>query len=1497
MNTPGGEEKKKEKEKKKQSDIERLDRKVKRIFSYLNKETFDKSTTDVSKTLKKIGLILKSPLDSIKDNNEKKILESVNSMIIAILDNPSHFNHIQIKLILDIIVNLDSLHFDLVNGKIISKLISILIKNEKETNVIIEAISKIKSRVSFEIHEYENVLYYFGFYYLPEKKQDSKIISFIRKFVESMKIPNFYFSEYLFNLVFLNYCWNNYDIYDSKKKKKDETNETETKNLKIDGKIKYQCKLFKFLCNLYFSIRIIPSYIHQKMIKALLLLVVDEQIKIQKYKKYKQIFFQRLEENQKIKSIFFSFLINYFENCSIFEKEDNVKVNSIKQHSDFNESVFQEFHLDSIKITLLTNFREELQKQFKKIENVLIDKINIKNQSYTKVVEESELIPTIIAYLKDYLFKKNDKDTMKVKLNPLFKNKYFFNKILTMYVQQKIKGYQNQMAQFIQELIPIYRKLIAEEWENIIKSLYYKSTDYLKEITEQINEGTFQGQINSAKKLFLSFDYTKSLESNILWIKFKFDSDNLFLQNFEEVITKTLDFIEPKKPGNHVKKEEKNSLLQTIFYYINFYYNKNLNEEIFILELEKKLEAFLPQILEKLQKLEMDINLWGNLVKNLFVQTHNLNFMRNVLKTIFENEDLLCKKGISCFLTETITNESDITYQIPKLQILIDVILSNFNNYEIKENNETVLLIISHIKDYYYVTDDCKLYFTQKMYRNSLNDSKIIVDNNYKAENKINTSNAYYNFTKLFSFISHCISNFQHKTDNKSIRLNLISLCDVKLYICFAFYKNANLKSIIEQCNNLFSYLQIEDNENDNENNTNETALTETLHFLSNLNFFIHCELEYPNPFDGLKLIKQKYNLLKNSNDSNLKISTLDSIIKFTNQLIEKERKIKEKEKENQQIITEESKNQLLKLIKRKTHHKETPKPKEEGIKNINMLIHLIHYLEFFCFSLYDFETNSNLPKQNSFTNQFIGIQQKEKEIFINKNIFHQKLKEILTILLNIRNLLSDKDYLLGFAIINFLYTNKELLCADESILPYVVLLLLSLGWYQYSSEIITTRNVHFNKGSSELNYFHLSNNKFNYGSFHFYCDYLLNYFLEQTTKGNQFLQAFQTFFDEIREKKISKKDAHKNIEKNQQEQNKKDFENKRADIMIEMLKWNLSSKNLRDNLKKKNNDIGKEEKIYKDGLNIISIATYPSSAHKFDVIIRSPISNISFTIEKPTDEFKGIGQEDNCDMLCQLINGEKLIKQSEKKEEKKKIRNIDQIINNDSFLFQRIYKYNKRESIKIPFTPDTELKKKIRELDNISVYKIYQCNVLFQSNTPNNFSLQFINFINSLGMITNTEEEIKTSSQIDITFQDINNTVKFTIPTKNEVKYKSDNFNQIKNYVCIIWEENNAEEQNFGQNPVTIKVIPYSNEYHLIKLSTNGIDEINSLFMNDVVIYTGKNYEILSNYLIKLVIKINDFIAFYPKKNKIEEVEDYSTPDNVYTRYDKFIKLMNFLG
>ena len=70
----------------------------------------------------------------------------------------------------------------------------------------------------------------------------------------------------------------------------------------------------------------------------------------------------------------------------------------------YNKVVYKKSFSESI--TLLTNFREELQKQFKKIENVLIEKINIKNQRYT---EGSEFILTIFDFLKDYLFKKNDK--------------------------------------------------------------------------------------------------------------------------------------------------------------------------------------------------------------------------------------------------------------------------------------------------------------------------------------------------------------------------------------------------------------------------------------------------------------------------------------------------------------------------------------------------------------------------------------------------------------------------------------------------------------------------------------------------------------------------------------------------------------------------------------------------------------------------------------------------------------------------------------------------------------------------------------------------------------------------------------------------------------------------------------------------------------------------------------------------------------------------------
>ena len=77
------------------------------------------------------------------------------------------------------------------------------------------------------------------------------------------------------------------------------------------------------------------------------------------------------------------------------------------------------------------------------------------------------------------------------------------------------------------------------------------------------------------------------------------------------------------------------------------------------------------------------------------------------------------------------------------------------------------------------------------------------------------------------------------------------------------------------------------------------------------------------------------------------------------------------------------------------------------------------------------------------------------------------------------------------------------------------------------------------------------------------------------------------------------------------------------------------------------------------------------------------------------------------------------------------------------------------------------------------------------------------------------------------------------------------------------------------------------------IKVSSNLEDKykntINNLFSNNLVIYVGNQYEILSNYIIKLVVMIN-MIMFSlivgENDNKLNEFLKQEDLDNVYKRY-----------
>ena len=275
---------------------------------------------------------------------------------------------------------------------------------------------------------------------------------------------------------------------------------------------------------------------------------------------------------------------------------------------------------------------------------------------------------------------------------------------------------------------------------------------------------------------------------------------------------------------------------------------------------------------------------------------------------------------------------------------------------------------------------------------------------------------------------------------------------------------------------------------------------------------------------------------------------------------------------------------------------------------------------------------------------------------------------------------------------------------------------------------------------------------------------------------------------------------------------------------------------------------------------------------------------------------------------MNKIVNGIEEENENQKKEEKKELspEEIEEIMQNNSFLFQRIYKFSKHSQMEIPIDPENNinLKNKIKQLDAISVYRLYECFIvcITEDGTINK---NFIQFINALGELISPDKDIAKDT-VKIHFQDINNSITFTVNqdkdilaqnTKKIELFRPHQNNLLTfNYVTIIWKEFNTPKigKQISQ-PVCIVIKPYSNTHYRIKIkvSSNLEDKfkntINMLFSNNMVIYVGNQYEILSNYIIKMVVMIN-MIMFSlivgENDNKVNGFLKQEELDNVYKRY-----------
>ena len=1304
----------------------------------------------------------------------------------------------------------------------------------------IHKMKSMKNLVNEEGFITKQIVYYISFELLTSQNKIKFEINTLYSLIKNENLFNRHYYEFLFNLCYLNLIEIKQETVnnmtkETKECEKETTTDCENEEKKKEYKRKIKRKLYKLMCFIYFKLHPIPQYCHRKMIIATL---------FEEHGKLYSKLFNDLKLQPRLKEIFDRELI-------LFLKNDDTLNNQITQEQDSKSIVFEEFHLNMTTLNIMLYYQSKHMTIFMKKMDDLKQKINKKN-SY---LNEDKTITYLCGQALDFVWQLMLLDNSNY--SPQTKN--YIRSILRVLTEFKENGNVSPtILKFLTEkLIPNYGKYFDVEWDQIIqilKGTNQCSWEFLETLLHLALNNEYKGKNTTLNKLLE--DWTKhnntkfpqQLDNQFMYLKHNFSSETQLLKRLDKTINTIEQYLKTHKE-QQTHKEQLLPIWEKIYQYIYHYYIKNTHNEIFIHNLESILSTVLPKILSIHFTYHIPTEYADKQTITFLALTNNIEFFNNVILNLFR-EISNDKQYPVIFLSQTILENKDINQSVVKLQAIADRITDIFNNNDYSEYNKLVDEMIQQITKYY-VSANYKVYINKKcIIEEEEEEKKMEIDN--KKNRLKDSSVAVLNLTNLFHYIVQFLNS--NKSNENSIKERMIYLCSIQMSKRFFFFRNADIEELIKKI--LLSFQR---------RNEQKITLQDSFiaNFLANLSYHLHCSFEIPNPFEGNVIKDKKYDLLENSICCSLKQLIITYLKNQFNEVIENEKK----------------------KIKRKM---QTDKP--DGQKTHKVLSHgdfilkVLSLLEIYIFSLYNYEKENSIIKNLPLTNLFQIVPKSVPEIEILKNDVEKLLRDIFIMFFELRNILGSEDYLIGYALLNFIYTNKEIICHFENIIEYAFIFLLCLDFPEKVGDI----NKIVNGNSFKLRF--ITKPEILKNSYHFdivfklSCDQLLNYFEEQTPKGNELIDCFQTLF----KPKIITNDG------------KPKFEiNPRNDCLIECLKWNLSSKNLRNSL----NNVKKDTKdflTYIDGMNIITIYYNALCPRLFDVDIRTPISNVSFSIERESEATKPMDKEKTYSILNKMINGEEEEEFEEEKIEENQEQSpqsIEEIIENNSFLFQKIYKFNSKDSIKIPTKTFPERMSILEELDSISVYRTYQCNIHFKSDKKEKYTNQFISFINSLGNIVSDENDIK-NNLLKIQYQDINNAIFFNIPIDNSLKIEqepSKSSNLLYSNVTLIWRNNAYDKIEELNTIATIVIIPYCSSHHRVQIKIKKDyqhrKKINDVFLKNIFIYTGEQYEILSNYIVKLIIKLNLMISALKSRAEIVETKDDNIMylkkyENMYKRY-----------
>ena len=1295
-----------------------------------------------------------------------------------------------------------------------------------------------------------------------------KIKSAFHTITDGIKINKIY-SDYLFNLFYFIYI----SSFEDKNKKysKSIREQTTSEAYKkeeplsdIQKTIFSQItKIFRLLSNINFSNNTMEHFIN--LIIITYSTIKNEQKEDQNKQKMLEDFSKYLPKINKKHDLFFKIIDNLEE-----YRKTNVSITQgLTTNLEKQKNCFFELSIKN-KILMLLDYDQVAVNKFQQL---LLNFYNKKLHPAINYIKTNNkvMLDNSIAFILDYIVNDNtcySTDT-----------KRYIKRIIK--VIENIKKEDTNYNKFIKlffDIIERYQCHFEEEWQYLYTICLDRpgSIQKLFSIVIQLNcKNKYKGDLTIIRNLCNEWVKTNNMEIDdkciLYWIRMSFETDTFFFGNYVLVCDKILNDIQERAIKRSVLYEE-------IIKWIKYYYQKHRNNEIWIKLYENNLTYIIRKMVRISIQLDFEFPLCEQVVLYLLTETKNLSFFKTLYTNIF-TEDL---PNLSLFLANSLIEYGNSNFSISKMQIVTDHLSDFFlrqkeffvkrkedcNN---KEFNKIVELIVN-----YYIDSDCKLYLDKEKLKKQ-EYSQVRVDNNSNhIENK---TEAIFNVYTLFDLLKDIFKSLSiQKEDNKNVFMKILVLLDKHISKSFCFFKNCDITDIIMRLNKL--QLSLEQQEI---SISNYYLLSQILHFYTNIVFHIESDIDLSNPYQG-QITTSKYNLFKQSKQDNkivlqcfLEISINNVIDKYYTS--NKPPKGKEKQ-----------------MSAKKEKQQEQLKEKEKEKNNVNKyLIDLLHSSEFLFFSTFDYEKDEQIETVNLFP-----LMLNDNNDVINKNNILNQLLKFFQQLFTIRNNLTDNDFYIGYALIEFLFMNKELICKFDILIVKSIILLLSLGWIdkiEILNDIIqTTFHELFPLDNKDKKY--LSNNKFSFGNyFGIVCDNMINYFSEKATSvSKELLTCFNSLFNQ-----------------------KEEQFNVRENCIMEMIRWNLASKNQRDSPFPDEYKTNKITRIYIDKLKVVTILHDKANLNKFDVEIRSPIAKTYFTIEKPIEESESINHEQTYQILNNIVNGvkeeddEKIdgnkIEEIKEKEELSK-EQIEEIIQNNSFLFQRIYKFSERIIMKIPTDPellDESIKDGINKLDSIPLYRLFECRIINKSENGE-INMNFIQFINALGDLISTEEELQ-QQIVKIQYQDINNLITFIVKnhendlkptdTKIELTIPKEHEILLFNYVTIIWKD--FYTSKIGKqlsHPVCIVIKPYSETHYRIKIKiSSNLDEkfkkIHNYFMNNLVIYVGKEYGIIANYIIKLVIFINTIIFSLLTRNKEELLQPVHF-DNIFKRYFAFDCLSN---